>query len=105
MYVELSKVLQRDTEESLNEAESILSKANRQQLSVFDPGTQLSNKPRALDFLNGGTVAFPTGIPELHTSWSPPLPPSLTPRMEQEHTAAPQPGGFAMSEMSPLIPQ
>lgn len=65
LAVDFTKCLQRDTEEALDEAESILSKATRQQLSVFDPGTRLSDRTKALDFLNAGTAAFPTGIPEL----------------------------------------
>lgn len=63
--VELAKALQRDTEESLEEAESLLSKANKQTLGIFDPGTRLSDKKRALGFLDSTTVALPTGIPEL----------------------------------------
>jgi hypothetical protein len=63
--VELAKALQRDTEESLEEAEGLLSKANKQTLGIFDPGTRLSDKKRALGFLDNSTVALPTGIPEL----------------------------------------
>lgn len=62
--VDLAKALQKDTEESLNEAECLLSRAHRQQVSVFDPGTRLSDKTRALGFLAGGVSSFPTGIPE-----------------------------------------
>lgn len=63
--VDFAKALQRDTEESLTEAEALLASASRQQLSVFDPGTRLSNKERALAFLDTQVSAFPTGIPEL----------------------------------------
>lgn len=63
--IDLAKALQRDTEESLEEAERLLASATRSTLSVFDPGTRLSDKRRALGFLDTGSVAFPTGIPEL----------------------------------------
>jgi replicative DNA helicase len=63
--IDLSKALQRDTEESLNEAKSIIARAGRQQVSLFDPGTRLSDKVKALSFLNGGVSTFPTGIREL----------------------------------------
>lgn len=62
--IDLAKALQRDTDESLEEAEALLNKAKGQQLSVFDPGTRLSDKVKALAFLHGGIQAFPTGIPE-----------------------------------------
>ena len=64
LVVDLAKLAQKDTQEAYDEAEALLAKTNRQQLSIFDPGTRLSDKNRALEFLNGGTVAFPTGISE-----------------------------------------
>lgn len=63
--VDLAKALQRDTEASLEEAEQLLAKASTQALNVFDKGTRLSDKKRALKFLDSTTSAFPTGIPEL----------------------------------------
>ncbi len=63
--VDLAKALQRDTEASLEEAQRLLSQANTQNLSVFDPGTRLGDKKRALGFLDAPTAAYPTGIPAL----------------------------------------
>jgi len=63
--VDLSKALQRDTEESLEEATNLIAGANHSSLSVFDPGIRLSNKDRALGFLDIQNSALPTGIPEL----------------------------------------
>jgi len=63
--IDLSKALIRDTEASLEEAERLLASANRSTLSVFDPGVRLSDKKRALGFLDLSTTALPTGIPEL----------------------------------------
>lgn len=63
--IDLSKALQRDTEESLEEAEQLIAGANHTSLSVFDPGTRLSDKKRTLQFLDIQNTSFPTGIPEL----------------------------------------
>lgn len=63
--VDLAKALQRDTEASLEEAEQLLARANKATLSVFDPGVRLSDKKRALEFLDSSTTGCPTGIPEL----------------------------------------
>lgn len=63
--VDLQKALQRDTEESLEEAEKLISRAQHSSMSVFDPGTRLSDKSRALEFLDTTETAFQTGIPEL----------------------------------------
>ena len=63
--VDLTKALQRDTEESLTEAEELIRKSQAQTISLFDPGTRLSDKARALDFLDIQEAAFQTGIPEL----------------------------------------
>ena len=63
--VDLTKALQRDTEESLEEAEKLLASANKQSLKVFDPGTRLSDKKRSLKYLETTHSSFPTGIPEL----------------------------------------
>ena len=65
LSIDLNKSLQRDTEESLQEAEKLLASANKTTLSVFDPGTRLSDKKRALKFLDLTQEAFPTGIAEL----------------------------------------
>lgn len=62
--VELAKALQRDTEDSLDEAESLIKNATTSRLKVFDPGLRMSNIGRALSFLDMTTYAFPTGIPE-----------------------------------------
>jgi hypothetical protein len=63
--VDLTKALQRDTEESIDQAEQLLAKASHTQLTLFDPGTRLSDRRRALAFLDITDTAFPTGIPEL----------------------------------------
>lgn len=63
--VELTKALQRDTEESLAEAEQLIAKNTHTTLSLFDPGTRLSDKKRALRFLDLAEATLPTGIPEL----------------------------------------
>lgn len=63
--IDLTKALQRDTEASLEEAEQLLAGASKSTLSVFDPGIRLSDKRRALEFLDATTIALPTGIPEL----------------------------------------
>lgn len=63
--VDLHKALQRDTDQSLEEAERLLASASKVNLSVFDPGIRLSDKSRALEFLDTQESALPTGIPEL----------------------------------------
>lgn len=63
--IDLAKALQRDTNESLDEAEKLLAGANRVSMKVFDAGTRLSDHKRALKFLDAHTAAFPLGIPEL----------------------------------------
>ena len=63
--IDLTRALQRDTEESLEEAEKLISSAQHNTLKVFDPGTRLSDKKRALEFLDLQQSSFPTGIPEL----------------------------------------
>lgn len=63
--VDLAKALQRDTDDSLEEAEKLISASRHQVASVFDPGLRLSNRDRVLDFLDQGNHCFPTGIPEL----------------------------------------
>lgn len=65
LEIELHKNLQRDTEESIEEAERLLAASNKATLTVFDPGTRLSDKRRALGFLELPNSSFPTGIPEL----------------------------------------
>ncbi len=63
--VELTKALQRDTEDSLEEAERLINQSRQSQLQLFDPGTRLSDKNKALSFLEFGNDCFPTGIPDL----------------------------------------
>lgn len=63
--IDISKALQKDTEESLEEVERIIAGMQRATVSVFDPGTRLSDEKRALKFLDHQDVSFPTGIPEL----------------------------------------
>lgn len=63
--VDLTKALQRDTEESLEEADRLITNAKRAQLQLFDPGTRLSDKAKALKFLDFSHDSFPTGIAEL----------------------------------------
>lgn len=63
--VDLVKALQRDSEESLEEAEALIGSAQHQSLNLFDPGTRLSDKDKALQFLERDKHSFPIGIPEL----------------------------------------
>jgi replicative DNA helicase len=63
--VELTKALQQDTEESLENAEQLISQSRSSALQLFDPGTRLSDKNKALSFLDFSNECFPTGIPEL----------------------------------------
>src|SRR5258706_729049 len=63
--VELTKALQRDTEDSLEEAERLISQSRQSQLQLFNPGTRLSDKNKALSFLDFNNECFPTGIPDL----------------------------------------
>src|SRR5882672_3016609 len=63
--VELTKALQRDTEDSLEEAEKLISQSRQSQLQLFNPGTRLSDKNKALSFLDFSNDCFPTGIAEL----------------------------------------
>lgn len=62
--IDLAKALQKDTDESLEEAEKLIRTATTQAATVFDPGLRLSNKDRVLDFLEQQASCFPTGIPE-----------------------------------------
>lgn len=63
--VDLVKALQRDTDESLEQADELIRSAQLQTFTVFDPGTRLSDKTRALEFLDIQETSFPIGIPEL----------------------------------------
>ena len=63
--IDLAKALQRDTDESLEEAEKLIKQSTTQVAAVFDAGLRLSNKERVLDFLDQQSACFPTGIPEL----------------------------------------
>lgn len=63
--LDVTKLLQKDTDESLEEAEALLTASRQQTASVFSPGLRLSNADRVLDFLDQQTQCFPTGIPEL----------------------------------------
>ncbi len=65
MASDLIKALQRDTEESLVEADELIQRVNVRKLTVFDPGIRLSDKVRALKFLENSEITFSTGIPEL----------------------------------------
>lgn len=62
--IDLSKALQKDTDESLEEAEKLISLSRKQTNAVFDPGLRLSDGKRVLDFLEQQVNCFPTGIPE-----------------------------------------
>lgn len=62
--IELAKELQKDTEDSLDKAQDLIKKAQRQEISVFDPGLRLGSKA-ALNFLDTVTSSFPTGVAEL----------------------------------------
>lgn len=75
--IDLTKALQRDTEESLEEAERLIAKSNHISLSLFDPGTFLSDKKRALRFLDIAETALPTGIRELDRRGLGPAPKEL----------------------------
>lgn len=63
--VELTRALQRDTEESLEEAERLIEKAKNNNSNLFDQGTRLDDKKKALKFLDRTNESFPTGIKEL----------------------------------------
>lgn len=63
--VELTRALNKDTEESIEEAYELITQATKQTLKVFEPGTRLGDKEKVLGFLNEENFAFPTGIPEL----------------------------------------
>lgn len=63
--VDLTKALQKDTEESLEEADRLIKRATNQGLQLFDPGTRLGDKAKALSFLDIVNESFPTGIEEL----------------------------------------
>jgi replicative DNA helicase len=63
--VDLAKALQRDTEESLEEAEQLIAGVRQVNMALFDPGLRLSDPKRALAFLDITNESFPTGIPEL----------------------------------------
>lgn len=63
--IDLTKALQKDTDDGLEEAERLLDNRRRSTVSVFDPGTRLSDKARALAFLELSNTALRTGIYEL----------------------------------------
>jgi hypothetical protein len=63
--VDLTKALQKDTNESLEEADNLIRQAGHQALKLFDPGIRLSDKQRSLKFLDISNESFPTGIEEL----------------------------------------
>jgi len=75
--VELTKALQRDTEESLEQAEKLIAGSRHNSLSLFDPGTFLNDKKRALRFLDISEQAMPTGIVELDRRGLGPVPKEL----------------------------
>jgi len=62
---EIGRELVRDTPESLLKAENLFRTANVGALRVFDSGLRLSDKKRALKFLERNNDCFATGIPEL----------------------------------------
>jgi replicative DNA helicase len=62
--IDLTKALQRDTDESLEQADTLIHQARVDGLKLFDPGLRLSDA-RVLDFLDIQNEAFPTGIPAL----------------------------------------
>lgn len=62
--VELAKALQRDTEESLEEAETLIRGVTTTSLKVFDPGLKMSDIDRVVGSLDNQNTAFLTGIPE-----------------------------------------
>ena len=63
--VDLAKALQRDTEDSLEEADALIKRATNNNFQLFHPGLRLSDKKHALDFLDRQNDAFSTGIAEL----------------------------------------
>ncbi len=65
MLVGLQQHLTKDTEQSLEECEKLISQSKTTQLKLFDPGTRLSDTKRALKFLTSTNEAFRLGIPEL----------------------------------------
>jgi hypothetical protein len=63
--VDLAKALQRDTEDSLEEADKLIRAATTNSLKLFDPGLRLNDVDNALSFFDLRNEAFPTGIAEL----------------------------------------
>ncbi len=63
--VDLAKALQRDTEDSLEEADNIIRQVQVNNLTMFDPGLRLSDSANSLGFLEFKNEAFSTGIAEL----------------------------------------
>lgn len=63
--IDLSKALQKDTDEALDEADTLIKGAGTQATSVFNPGLRLSDRDRVLEFLEQQSSCFPTGIPDL----------------------------------------
>ena len=63
--LEAVEVLQDETPEKLDLAESIILKATKDRLDLFDPGVFLDDDVRSLLYLDRQEDAFPMGIPEL----------------------------------------
>ena len=63
--IDIGKLLQQDTDDSLDEVDRIIAEVKQQSVRVFNPGLRLSDKKNVLKFLDEQEVAFPTGIAEL----------------------------------------
>ena len=63
--VDLQKALQRDTEESIEEANALIRAAQSKTTQLFAPGLRLGDEKRVLDFLDIQSESFSTGIAEL----------------------------------------
>ncbi len=57
--------VQEETDEALDEAESIMTHAMKHRLDLFKPGVFFNDVPNTLNFLNAAEESFPTGITEL----------------------------------------
>lgn len=60
--MDAADLIQRGSDQDIQDAEEILSKAADRRLAVFEPGVFLNDLDRALAFLDKQDAAFPTGV-------------------------------------------
>lgn len=63
--IESAELLQAGEADSIDKAETVLTKALRERLSLFDPGIVMSDIPNVLSFLDNEDDVLPCGIREL----------------------------------------